>query len=96
MSLDPARLLREHGIQVTALCPGFVKTEFHERLGVDRDASAPSYMWLNADDLVREALADYDAGKAMSIPSKRYKAVVVVSRLAPGGLLQRFQSWGRR
>jgi short-subunit dehydrogenase len=79
-----------------ALCPGFVKTEFHERLGIDRDASAPSYLWLEADDLVREALADFDAGKWLSIPSKRYKALVAASRVVPRGLLQKAQSLGRK
>jgi len=84
------------GVTVMALCPGFVKTEFHDRLGIDRDASAPSYLWLEADDLVREALEDFDAGKAMSIPSKRYKALVTASRIVPRGLLQKAQSLGRK
>jgi len=84
------------GVTVMSLCPGFVKTEFHDRLGIDRDASAPSYLWLEADDLVREALEDFDAGKAMSIPSKRYKALVTASRIVPRGLLQKAQSLGRK
>ncbi len=85
------------GVTVMALCPGFVKTEFHERLGVaDRSKSAPAALWLEAPDLVREALEDFDAGKAMSIPSKRYKAIVTASRLIPRGALQRFQGMGRR
>lgn len=84
------------GVKVMALCPGFVRTEFHERLGIDRDASAPSYLWLEADSLVREALADYDAGKALSIPSKRYKAITTAARVVPRSLLQRAQSLGRK
>ncbi|GAA3648032.1 SDR family oxidoreductase [Nocardioides ginsengisoli] len=84
------------GVTVMALCPGFVKTEFHQRLGVDRDASAPKPLWLEADRLVREALADFDRGRPMSIPSKRYKAIVAATRLVPGGVLQRFQSLGRK
>ena len=79
-----------------ALCPGFVKTEFHERLGVDRDSTAPRALWLEPDRLVRDALADFDRGKAMSIPSKRYKAIVTATRLAPRTMLQRYQSWGRK
>jgi hypothetical protein len=84
------------GVTVMALCPGFVRTEFHERLGVDRDASAPKPLWLEADRLVREALADFDRGRPMSIPSKRYKTIVTATRLVPGGVLQRFQSLGRK
>jgi uncharacterized protein len=83
------------GVTVTALCPGFVRTEFHERMDVSPD-SAPSFLWLDADALVREALEDVDAGKALSVPSLRYKAIVGAARLVPTGLLQRFQSMGRR
>ena len=79
-----------------ALCPGFVKTEFHERLGIDRDSSAPSFLWLEADFLVREALSDFDAGKALSIPSKRYKAITAITRVVPKPLLRRAQGLGRR
>ena len=84
------------GVRVMALCPGFVRTEFHERLGIDRESSAPSYLWLEAEDLVRDALVDYEAGRSMSIPSKRYKMLVGASRVVPRGLLQRAQSLGRQ
>lgn len=85
------------GVTVMALCPGFVRTEFHERLGVvDRDKTAPKALWLDADFLVSEALADFDKGKAFSIPSKRYKAIVGATRAIPGPVLQRFQKLGRK
>lgn len=83
------------GVRVMTLCPGFVKTEFHQRMDVSR-GSAPSYLWLEADRLVRDALADFDAGKALSIPSKRYRAITTVTRIVPGRLLQRSQGMGRR
>jgi short-subunit dehydrogenase len=86
----------DQGVRVMALCPGFVKTEFHERLGIDRAGSAPSYLWLDADFLVREALSDFDSGKALSIPSKRYKAITTVTRVVPKPLLRRAQGLGRR
>lgn len=84
------------GVTVTALCPGFVKTEFHQRLGVDRDSTAPRILWLEPDRLVRDALADFDKGRPMSIPSKRYKTIVTATRLVPRAMLQRYQSWGRK
>ena len=86
----------DRGVRVMALCPGFVKTEFHERLGIDRDNSAPSYLWLEADFLVREALSDFDAGKSISIPSKRYKAITTITRVVPKPLLRRAQGLGRK
>ena len=83
------------GVRVMTLCPGFTRTEFHQRMDVSRD-SAPSFMWLDVDDLVAEALDDYDRGRSLSIPSKRYKAVATLARAVPRGVLQRFQSLGRK
>jgi short-subunit dehydrogenase len=83
------------GVQVMAVCPGFVRTEFHQRLGSDTD-SAPRMLWLDPDRLVAEALADLDAGKALSIPSKRYKAIAAVVHVVPASLQQRFQGLGRK
>ena len=68
----------------------------HERLGVNRDESAPKILWLEPDRLVRDALADFDKGKVMSIPSKRYKAIVAGSRIVPRSALQRLQGLGRK
>ncbi|TIC87374.1 SDR family oxidoreductase [Nocardioides sp. GY 10113] len=84
------------GVKVMTLCPGFVRTEFHERLGIDRDKSAPAFLWLEADRLVRDALADFDKGRATSIPSKRYKALVAVTRAVPRSALVRLQGLGRK
>ena len=86
----------DRGVNVMALCPGFVRTEFHQRLGVDRESTAPKVLWLDADRLVRDALADFDRGRPLSIPSKRYKTIVTATRVVPTPLLQRFQSMGRK
>lgn len=83
------------GVHVMALCPGFVKTEFHQRMEVDR-GSAPGFLWLEAEDLVREALVDLDRRRTYSVPSKRYKAIVTASKAVPRGVLQRAQALGRR
>ena len=83
------------GVNVLAVCPGFVRTEFHQRLGSDTD-SAPRLLWLDPDRVVAEALVDLDAGKALSIPSKRYKAIAAVVRVVPASLQQRFQGLGRK
>ena len=83
------------GVTVMALLPGFTKTEFHERMGVQR-GSAPDWMWLDVDDLVREALTDYDKGKVFSIPSPQYKVIATLARATPTRVLQRFQGLGRR
>ncbi|HEX5772328.1 MAG TPA: SDR family oxidoreductase [Nocardioidaceae bacterium] len=86
---------RDRGVRCLAVCPGFVKTEFHERMGVGR-GSAPSWLWLDADRLVEEALDDLARGKTISVPSKRYKAITALVRYGPTGFLGRFQRLGRK
>jgi short-subunit dehydrogenase len=86
---------RDRGVRGMALCPGFVRTEFHARMGVGRD-SAPGWMWLDAERLVREALVDLERGKAISIPSKRYKLLSALARATPSSLQARFQALGRK
>lgn len=82
------------GVRVTAVCPGFVHTEFHQRMGVDK-AGVPGPMWLDAGLVVREALRDTAAGKAVSIPSLRYKALTALARVAPTSLVARLSQRGR-
>lgn len=82
------------GLRVMALCPGFVRTEFHARMQADM-SDVPGWMWLDADDVVREALADLRAGKAICVPSRRYRAVVAAARLAPRRVVER-RAWRGR
>lgn len=74
------------GIKVTAVCPGFTHTEFHDRMGMDKSV-APSWAWLHAGRVVRDGLAGNARGKAVSIPSRRYKVVAAVARIAPARLV---------
>ena len=83
------------GVVVTTLCPGFTRTEFHARMGVSRD-SAPGFLWLEVEDLVRAALRDHERGRAFSIPGPQYKLVAGAARLIPTRALQGLQSLGRR
>src|SRR3954470_13561147 len=86
---------RPRGVTVMALLPGFVKTEFHQGMDVDR-GSAPGFLWLETDDLVAQALADFDRGRVYSVPSAQYKVITTVVRVVPNRLLQRFQALGRK
>ncbi len=84
---------RPQGVTVMALCPGFTKTEFHERMEVARGTS---FMWLDVDFLVETALDDFAKGRIYSIPGAQYKTVVALTRLVPNRALQKLQGIGRR
>ncbi|WP_406507213.1 SDR family NAD(P)-dependent oxidoreductase [Streptomyces sp. NBC_00212] len=81
-----ARDLAGSGVRLMALCPGFVRTEFHQRAGMGTD-NIPGWLWLDADKLVAAALTDLARGKSLSIPDPRYKALMGAVKLAPRGLL---------
>ena len=75
------------GITVTAVCPGFTHTEFHQRAQADM-SHVPQRMWLDAKDVVREGLDDALAGKPVSVPTRRYKALVTAARTLPRPVLR--------
>jgi short-subunit dehydrogenase len=79
------------GVTVTALCPGWVHTEFHERAGVSM-SKLPDVMWLEAGPLVASALRDSERGKVISIPSVRYKTMIWLARVGPKGAVRRISA----
>jgi uncharacterized protein len=79
--------LRGTGVTATALCPGFVRTEFHARAGIDA-GGIPAAMWLDVDDVVRQGLADAGAGRVLSVPGRLYRSGIVASRLLPRPLVR--------
>jgi short-subunit dehydrogenase len=76
------------GVTITALCPGFTRTEFHER-GRMRMGSLPNFLWLDSDFLVAQSWADARAGKALSIPGWQYKTLVGTIRSLPRSFVRR-------
>ncbi|WP_217208965.1 SDR family oxidoreductase [Streptomyces sp. AC550_RSS872] len=81
-----ARDLAGSGVRLMALCPGFVRTEFHERAGMGTD-NIPGWMWLDADKVAATALEDLARGRALSIPDPRYKVLMGAAKLVPRGML---------
>ena len=75
------------GVGVHAVCPGFVRTEFHQRAGIDM-ASIPGPLWLSVDNVVNESLADVAKGTVVSIPGIQYKVLTTAGRLAPRRLVR--------
>jgi len=84
-------LLAGSGVRVAAICPGFTHTEFHSRAKADM-SSTPSWMWLDADRVVAEGLADVRAGVVISVPSKRYKGLLLLIKLLPRSVVRKVMS----
>ncbi|MCW6003190.1 SDR family oxidoreductase [Micromonospora sp. CPCC 205371] len=82
-----AHSVRPYGVRVMALCPGYTRTEFHQRAGINM-SKTPEWMWLRADDVVRDALRDLGKGKVVSVPDWKYKLAVFGLRHVPRRLLQ--------
>jgi short-subunit dehydrogenase len=82
-----ANELHGSGVNVTALCPGWVHTEFHERAGI-RGSAIPGPLWIDVEPLVESALQDAARGKVISIPSVRYKSLIWFARHLPKGAVR--------
>lgn len=79
---------RQHGVTVTCLCPGPVKTGFQEVAGIDR-SRVPTPMWTSPDAVVETALAAMRDGQAVVVPGALNKIGAVAARLAPRSLSRR-------
>lgn len=77
--------LRPHGINVTALCPGFTRSEFHDVMGTRAAATSklPSILWQNADDVVREGWRAVNDGKPVCIPGILNKVTAAAVKPIP-------------
>ena len=75
------------GVGVHALCPGFVRTEFHERAGIDMEGT-PSILWLEVADVVRDCLADVAKGHVVIVPGLQYKVLTTGGRMVPRNLVR--------
>ncbi|MEP6560770.1 MAG: SDR family NAD(P)-dependent oxidoreductase [Nakamurella sp.] len=79
------------GVRVQALCPGFVRTEFHQRAGIDM-STTPSWAYVDDDYLVATSMADLRANRVLSIPGVLYKSIYLTTKLAPRALVRRAAS----
>jgi short-subunit dehydrogenase len=75
------------GVRVQALCPGFVRTEFHQRAGIDMEKT-PSWTYVDIDELVVTSLADLRANRVVSVPGRLYSSLAVGARLLPRGVVR--------
>ena len=81
---------RARGVNVSALCPGFVATEFQAVSGgADRFTRTPRILWLNADKVARAGLDGVAKNRAIVVPGWQYASLPVLSKLTPRLVLRR-------
>ena len=79
------------GVRMIVLFPGFTRTEFHRRAG-DDVSRLPEFLWLNADRVAADCLADLSKGRIRSVPGLLYKVLINVPRLLPASLMRRLEA----
>ncbi len=80
--------LRSTKVKISALCPGFTRTEFHQR-GRMNMKGLPNFLWLSAEQVVEKSWRDVNAGKVISIPGWQYLILSSISRFGPRPMVRR-------
>lgn len=80
--------LRGCNVNISALCPGFTRTEFHQR-GRMKMNGLPNFMWLSAEKVVAQSWKAAKSGKAISVPGWQYLILSSISRFGPRPLVRR-------
>jgi short-subunit dehydrogenase len=70
LSLD----LRGTGVHVSALCPGFTHTDFHEVAGLQEMKNGlPGFLWYDASTVVREGIEAVEKGRPIYVSGRIYR-----------------------
>jgi len=74
-----------HGVHVTALCPGFTYSEFHDVNGTRAQisSSTPPWLWMGADEVAAAGYEAVEANRPVCVPGAPNKAIAAVSKLIP-------------
>ncbi len=83
-----AQGLEGTGVRATAVCPGFVHTEFHQRAGIDL-TTMPDWMWLEVPDVVNQTIRDLALNRPVGVPGRQYKVFSAILRHGPRSLVRR-------
>jgi short-subunit dehydrogenase len=73
------------GVHVTALCPGFTYSEFHDVNGTRAQltAATPPWLWLGADEVAAAGYEAVEANRPICVPGAPNKAIAAFSKLIP-------------
>jgi uncharacterized protein len=77
------------GIHVTALCPGFTYSEFHDVNGMRASISKlPKFIWLNSEQVARLGVDAVESGKIKIITGRSNRMIALLSKYTPDFLLR--------
>lgn len=86
-----AQELHGTGVTATAVCPGFTRTEFHERAHMKMDG-IPGPLWLSAAQVADSAWRDAKRGRLISVPGKQYQVLSTFAQYAPRPVVRKLGS----
>lgn len=76
--------LKPKGINVTALCPGFTRSEFHNTMGTNKQVSkVPNFLWQAPEQVALEGWHAVMKGHPVCIPGLINKIIISTSRHLP-------------
>ncbi len=83
--------LLHSNIVVQALCPGFIRTEFHSRMGVENEDNSlkSRFLWMNPEDVVSVSLKSLSKHKVICIPGVFNRIVYRLMKMIPRALSYR-------
>jgi short-subunit dehydrogenase len=79
----------DSGIAISALCPGFTYSEFHDVLEIrDQVSQMPSWMWMDADEVVRYGIDSVTRSKprVVAVPGRVNRFIASLFKIMPGRL----------
>lgn len=83
-----AHEVRSAGVHVTALCPGFTLSEFHDVTGTRAQASElPGWLWMDAAAVAREGFDAVMAGAPVHVTGRVNRTIALLSRHLPQSVL---------
>ena len=87
-SQSVAAEVRSGGVHVTALCPGFTHSEFHDVTGTRHIVSRlPKFMWMDAYTVAKAGYAAVMAGEVIHVTGLVNRAMAGLSKLLPESLV---------
>jgi len=75
--------LRRTGVQVTAVLPGFTRTEFQQRAGLSYTSGVPNFLWQSPEACASAALSGAAAGRPIVVPGALNKVAVATTSPLP-------------